>query len=156
MMKILKMVCNLNPEAQNLIKKALEEDKFNLDRNSWWYLHGELETLVGFDKGVFINCKSSGYSKETINYSTIIGGKVTEVHNENKPLIHKIYVNGEIPVKVIGFQDRPAVFVGYTIDEDPIIYNGKEYPLWGQKGFVVFADDNKALEYARNQNRRRI
>lgn len=140
--------CDISMElADYIVSKIPREER---DNNSWWYLHGELETLVDYDKGVFINCKSSGHSKETIDYSTIIGERVTEVRDKNNPLIHKIYVNGEIPVKVIG-SDRPAIFVGYTIDEYPVIYNNKEYPFWRQCGFVVFADDTEALKYARNK-----
>lgn len=137
---------NLRAKAESIVNNTPREER---DNNSWWYLHGELDFETTFDKGVFINCKSAGYSVETIHWSTLIGDEVTEVKDEDNLTIYRLKVDGEIPVKVIGFLHRPAIFVGFTTGFRWIYYKGVKYPYWRQEGFVVFADDKLALEQAR-------
>lgn len=143
---------DMRDKTQSIIDSTPEEE---LDNNSWWYLHGELESETTYDKGHFINCKSAGYSVETIYWSTIYGDKVAEVRDENNLTIHKLKVDGEIPVEVVGFPNRPAIFVGFTTDFRWIYYKGVKYPYWNQRGYAVFADDTKALSDAREYRAKR-
>lgn len=117
------------------------------DNNSGWYLHGKLESDVQYDKATVINCKTAGYSRETINWKSIFGTRVSEIF-EKKPLIHKMYLNGEVPVTI---ENVPKKCVGFFWTEDygNIIWEGREYPYWHQRGLVCYADDTEACAYAR-------
>ena len=127
-------------------KSENEVPEEEMCHNSWWYLHGELQDEVGYDKAITTNCNSAGYSKETIDWSSIRGNVVTEVFKDRtRPVM---YVNGEISVEVEGF-DRPCIGFFWTADEHNITWNGKEYPHWKQRGLVCFADDEEACKYAR-------
>lgn len=137
-------------EYSKVLISALREET---DNNSWWYLHGQLEHEVGFDKGKFINCKSMNLSRETIDWKTIKGDTVTEVR-ENFTR-YELYADGEFEVEVLGFPDRPAIFVAWVVEYGPVYYNNTPYPHWQQRGLVVFKDDKKALEYARESRRKR-
>lgn len=148
MTNTLKIVAwNVNGES---FSKTKYEDvpKDERDNNSWWYLHGKLEDEVGFDKAFATNCKSAGYSKETLDWSSIKGNQVTEVFSETPRLC--IYANGEIPVEVEGI-DKPCIGFFWTTEEKEIFWKYKSYPYWSQRGLVCFADDEKACEYARKK-----
>ena len=153
MMKILKMVCNLNPEAQNLIKKSLEEDKFNLDCNSWWYLLGELESLCHCDKAVVLNLSEfPEYQGNTLKWTTIIRN-VTEVNKfeENK----EIKINDIVPVQVIGI-DKPCIGYFWTTDERTVTAqckNGRtrEFQRWCQRGLVCLSEDIESCKEAKEK-----
>ena len=115
--------------------------------NSWWYLHGELQSEVGYDKAITTNCNSAGYSKETIDWSNISDNVVTEVFKDmTRPVM---CVNGEIPVEVEGF-NRPCIGFFWTEERPDIIWKSKKYPFWRQRGLVCFADDEEACAYARD------
>ena len=108
------MVCDSNPDAQNLIQKALEENKFNLDRNSWWYLHGKLEDLCHYDKAVVLNLSEfPEYQGDTLKWTSITGD-IAEVSKFEKKKEMKI--NDIIPVQVIGI-DKPCIGYFWTTDE---------------------------------------
>ena len=153
MTKILKMVCEWNPEAQNLIKKALEEDKFNLDRNSWWYLHGELESLCHYNKAVVLNLSEfPEYQGDTLKWTSIIGD-VAEVNKfeENK----EIKINDIIPVQVIGI-DKPCIGYFWTTDERTVTAqckNGRtrEFQHWCQRGLVCLSEDIESCKEAKEK-----
>ena len=123
--------------------------KDELDRNSWWYLHGKIEKLVGYDKAYTTNCKSAGYSRETVNWSCIRGNnEVSELHDDGRLTRWEMYVNGIIPVRIKGVNE---LCVGYfwTIDYSPIIYENAKYPHWQQRGLVCLESDEEARDYAR-------
>ena len=125
-------------------EKEIPEEE--MCHNSWWYLHGNLQDEVGYDKAITTNCKSAGYSRETIDWSEISGNIVKKVRQDRtRPVM---YVNGEIPVKVEGF-DKPCTGFFWTEEERNIIWKGKEYPYWHQRGLVCFSDDEKACKYAK-------
>lgn len=153
MTKILKMVCNRNPEARNLIKKALEENKFNLDRNSWWYLHGELESLCHYDKAVVLNLSEfPEYQGDTLKWTSIIGD-VAEVNKfeENK----EIKINDIIPVQVIGI-DKPCIGYFWTTDERTVTAqckNGRTrgFQRWHQRGLVCLSEDIESCKEAKEK-----
>ena len=117
------------------------------DNNSWWYFHGKLEEYIGFDKGVVSNCKSSGNSKETIDFYEIVGDKVISA-NSTVPY-YNMYVTGEIDVEVEGI-NKPCKGFFYVTDLGNVYYQDKKYEIWKQRGLVCFSDDEDACTYARN------
>jgi len=127
-------------------KSENEVPEDEMCHNSWWYLHGELENEVGYDKAITTNCNSAGYSKETIDWSMISGNIVEDVHQDRtRPVM---CINGEVPVEVEGI-DKPCTGFFWTEEKPNIIWKGKEYPYWHQRGLVCFSDDKDACEYAR-------
>ena len=126
-------------------QKAKQENE--LDFNSMWYLHGELERLVGYDKAWAINCKSAGYSLESINWSYIRGENVFELADNNKLTRLEMHVNDIIPVQVKGV-DEPCLGYFWTIEYSPVYYEGKAYPHWQQRGLVCLESDQKGRAYA--------
>ena len=153
MTKILKMVCDSNPDAQNLIQKALEDNKFNLDRNSWWYLHGKLEGLCHYDKAVVLNLSEfPEYQGDTLKWSYITGN-ITEVSKFEKNKEMKI--NDIIPVQVVGI-DKPCIGYFWTTDERTVTAkckNGKtkDFQHWCQRGLVCLSEDIEACKYAKKK-----
>lgn len=147
------MVCDSNPDAQNLIQKALEENKFNLDRNSWWYLHGKLEGLCHYDKAVVLNLSEfPEYQGDTLKWSYITGN-ITEVSKFEKNKEMKI--NDIIPVQVIGI-DKPCIGYFWTTDERTVTAkckNGKtkDFQHWCQRGLVCLSEDIEACKYAKKK-----
>ena len=117
------------------------------DNNSGWYLHGKLESDIGYDKAIAINCKTAGYSRETINWKFIFGTRVSEIF-EKKPLIHKMHLNGEVPIEIDNISKKCVGFF-WIEDYGNIIWQEREYPYWNQRGLVCYADDAEACEYAR-------
>ena len=115
------------------------------DNNSWWYLHGELESLVGYDKAVVCNCKSGGFGKETIDWSEISGNEVLSVHSENTKMC--MHINGIVDVEIEGI-DKPCVGYFWTDREKSIYWKRKEYGFWNQRGLVCFKDDEESCAYA--------
>ena len=115
------------------------------DNNSWWYLHGELESITGYDKATAINCYSLGISKETLHWSSISGRYVGEVFDEEP--YFRMYFNGIIPVEVEGI-DKKCIGYFWTTDEHDILYKGRLYSYWCQRGLVCCVDDLEACKYA--------
>ena len=115
------------------------------DNNNWWYLHGELEAIAGYDKATAINCYSLGISKETLHWSWIRGNEVQEVYDENP--YFRMHFNGVIPVEVEGIEEK---CIGYfwTTRESEIYYKDKIYPYWEQRGLVCCVDDLESRDYA--------
>ena len=115
--------------------------------NSWWYLHGELDCLVGYDKAYPINCKSSGNAKETINWSEISHSKVKQLRDDGNLTRWEIHINGIIPVQVKGV-DKPCIGYFWTTNEHNIEWEGKKYPYWEQRGLVCLESDSESRKYA--------
>ena len=104
-----------------------------------WYLHYELEHLVGFDIAYPTNCKSAGYAKATIA-SAVIGGNQVQKIYEEEGIRWSMYINGIIPVKVKGV-DQPCIGYFWITDEHPIYYKGDAYPHWEQRGLICLESD---------------
>lgn len=146
-MNTLEMIVDAEPWVAIKSKTKYEDiQKDERDNNSWWYLHGELEEFVGYDKATTTNCKSAGYSRETVNWSSIRGTKVEEICEDGLTR-WEMYANGIIPVKIEGIE-KPCVGYFWTANECSIFYKGKKYPHWNQRGLVVFKDDAEANAYA--------
>lgn len=116
------------------------------DNNSWWYLHGQLESLVHYDKGTVTNCQSGGFGKETINYSWISGDKVKEIH-EDSLLINKMCFDGIVDVEIEGI-DKECIGYFWTNDYKTVYYNDVAYEIWDQRGLVCLKTDFDGCEYA--------
>lgn len=132
------------------IRKLENYDKIpedERDNNSWWYLHGELEDMVGYDKGVVCNCKSGGFGVETLNAIQIEGSKVTKI-NENKPMITKMCFEGIVRVEVESV-NQPCIGYFWTSNYRDIYWKGKLYKQWNQHGLVCLKSDVKGIKSAR-------
>lgn len=146
-MNTLKLVaCSVNGNTIGNIK--LEDiPPEERDWNSWWYLHGKLTDLTGYDKAVVINCKSAGYSRETIHWSRISGNEVIEIDSNPS---YEIYINGIIPVKIEGIQEE---CIGYfwTTKHRRVYWQGKGYDCWMQRGLVCLKSDTKGCKEAKKK-----
>ena len=123
------------------------------DNNSWWYLHGRLEEDVHYDKATAVNCRSGGYSLETVHWREIHGTTVTEVSPESET-IWRLHLNGEVPVEIEGI-DKECVGFFWTSEKEDVTWNGRQYPYWNQRGLVCYADDTEACDYARRKMQER-
>lgn len=114
-------------------------DKNEIDNNSWWYLDCKLESEVGYDKAVAINCKSLGLSKKTIRWKKIRGNKCTDYVEGDH---YEMYFNGIIDVKIRGINKPCVGFFWVTGETECFLKDTKEtFQHWQQRGLVVFADD---------------
>lgn len=111
------------------------------DWNSWWYLHGKLTDLTGYDKATTINCKSAGYTKETINVNSIC----SEVPDSFPCTM--MCINGIVPVEIEGISES---CIGYfwTTNNRKVKWQEKEYDFWDQRGLVCLKSDQEGCEYA--------
>ena len=148
--KILKMVAwNYNGCDAFGLTRYESIDENERDNNSWWYLHGKLEDIVGFDKATCINCREIGVSFPTIHWSEIRGGEVTEIY-EDQPEHNVMRFTGVIDVEVVGL-DEPCVGYFWTTEERIVRYKDKLYPMWEQRGLVCLKSDDEAIKYASEQ-----
>ena len=115
------------------------------DWNSWWYLHGELECLVGYDKATATNCKSAGYTKPTVPWEEIHGSAVTKI-TDQKPW-WAMCVDGIIPVEVEGISE-PCVGFFWTAEYRKIRWQDDVYDKWEQRGLVCLKSDRTGCKYA--------
>jgi hypothetical protein len=141
---------NQNESLEEKAKALLKEvDNKELDHNSWWYLHGELDDLVGYDKGTFVNCKSEGLSRQTVRWLEIRGNRCTEYKDIER---YELYANGifDVFVEVLNIKARAYL---WTTEERMIQYTKPDgtidfFPHWVQRGLVVLPDDKEGNEDA--------
>lgn len=132
------------------IRELADYDKIpedERDNNSWWYLHGELEEIIGYDKGVVCNCKSGGFGVETLNTKQIDGELITEI-DENKPIITKMCFEGIVNVKVESV-NQPCIGYFWTDNYRDAYWKGKLYKQWRQRGLVCLKSDVEGIKLAR-------
>jgi len=122
--------------------KDVPESEVN--SGSFWYLHGKLEKIIGYDKAIAINSHAAGYTKNTIDWSTISGNIVTSVHSDNER--PTIYINDIVPVYVVGVS-TPCIGYFWTTNEQTIQWKDKKYPHWVQRGLVCLANDQEAIDH---------
>lgn len=134
------------PQINDLIVKAIKENEY--DEGSWWYLHGQLETRVGFDKGFAYNIREAKVGSKIINWTQISGNKVIEIGR--KHFRSQMDFDGEIAVKVDGI-DEPCIGFFWTEDRRTLTWKGNSYPYWKQRGLVCLVSDKEACENARSK-----
>lgn len=152
--KTLKMVCDYNPDAKKLIEEAVQENEFNLDRNSWWFLHGKLEALCGgYDKATVLNLSEfPEYQGDTLKWTEIQGDIAIVQKFEKKK---EMKINGIIPVKVVGV-DEPCIGYFWITDEKTVTAvnekkKEKQFQYWSQKGYVCLASDIEGCAQAKEE-----
>lgn len=119
------------------------------DNSPWWYLHGDLEEKIGYDKGIAINCREIGISFPTINWRGLRGSEVIEI-DESRPEINVMHFTGVINVEIDGL-DEPCVGFFWVTNERIVQYKDKLYPMWEQRGLVCLKSDKEAIEYAQEK-----
>ena len=147
-MKVLKMIADWRYKQKPKNTREYQDIPLNeRDNSSWWYLHGELEDFVGFDKATVTNCLSGGFAKQSIRYEKIVGGVVESVYNNDESPFYRMYFNGVVDVEIEGI-NQPCIGYFYTDKERKVTYKGKTYDLWKQRGLVCFKSDAEACFYA--------
>lgn len=119
---ILNIIPDNNQYSDDIDKVPSEER----DNAHFWYLHGELEEIVGFDKGVITNCKTLGISKPF-------------KYNEDEGWTNKLYLKGVVECQVKGINE-PCVGYFYVTDDLG--------DYWMQRGLVCLKSDKKGRLYA--------
>ena len=146
----LKMICNWDQDYDKVV--TIEKQKNgDLDMNSWWYLHGELESLCHYDKATVYNLSMfPEYQKETLRWSSITGDQAV-ISSDKKHT--EIYCNGEVEVEVYGI-DKPCTGFFWVTNERKVkaYYGGKEieFSVWDQRGYVCLNDDEEAVKKAKD------
>lgn len=111
------------------------------DNNSWWYLHGELESKVGYDKAVIINATAAKDTIETLRWFEIRGDKC--ISYKDTPL-REVYINGIRKCNVIGVHGDCLGFF-WTARERTVEYDKGIFNTWEQRGLVVQRNDKRAV-----------
>lgn len=111
-------------EIQDQIKERHEK---NIIYSSFWYLHGELEELVGYDKATILNMEEIPHITKNCYF------------NGDKEYFDVVCVkDGIYDVEILGI-DKPCVAYFWITDMDYIP---------NQRGLVCFKDNKEACEYA--------
>lgn len=112
--------------------------------SSWWYLHGELESVVGFDKGIIVSHEH--LLKKDISFKENYNKNESQLWVSNPDSVEKVYYleDGIYDVEVLGI-DKPCIGYFWTSFEqyDNVI---GEYPI--MRGLVCFKDDKEGVEHA--------
>lgn len=111
------------------------------DNNSWWYLHGELENQVGYDKATIINATKAGDTVQTIKWLEICGNKCTSYRDTPYRMLH---INGIRDCNVIGINAECLGFF-WTTDERTVEYDKGTFSNWDQRGLVVQKSDTQGI-----------
>lgn len=89
---------------------------------NWWYLDGDIEGIVGYDKGVIIHCPDK-FLKDGV-----------------------VYIDEIVNVICIGINE-PCV--GYFRVQEEEIRDGKK--VWCQRGYVNLKSDEDACKHSYEQ-----
>ena len=109
--------------------KMIEDTPMSKKDNAYmWYLHGELDSMLGFDKGVVVNCDELNILKP-FNY-------------EGRMTYNKMHIEGEYECKVEGVNEPCIGF--FYVDE-------RGDNLWTQRGLVCLKSDEKGCKYAKEK-----
>ena len=147
-MKKLKMICDWDKDYDTLITQEKLKNG-DLDRNSWWYLDGELERLCGYDKATVYNLSQfPDLRKETLRWTAITGDKA-EVDSYTKHF--EIHANGEFEVEVYGVTEPCIAFFWTTNEKMVRTEKGISFKVWDQRGLVCMSSDTEAIERARRK-----
>lgn len=153
-MNKLKLLPYYHEDYDKIEKEAVNTNNFTY--NNWWYLHGELENILHYDKASVINAKECPELVKMIPYVSELRfgvkdefwkGTVDKIN-----LVPHLYINDIIECEVIGIEEE---CIGYfwTTEELPLkifsktgeIFTGT---LWKQRGLVCFKSDAEGCKYA--------
>ena len=151
-METLKMTAYWNNPKPQGVREYSEIPYQETDKSSWWYLHGELQEITGFDKATVTNVKSGGFSKETIDWTEIQGNQVKEVKKGIPEPV--MCIEGIVPVEIEGI---PRECLGYFWLDDirEVFWQGHPWTYWKQRGVVVLKDNQEDNKYAERLLRER-
>jgi len=150
--KKLRIICHADPNLNNVV--TLERFRNgDTDRNSWWYLDGELEKKCGYDKGTVYNLSEHpNLRKETLDWSSI-SGEHAEMRSYQRH--YEMHANGEFEVEVYGVKEE-CIGIFWTTRERIVKTNkGISFKVWDQRGLVCMKTDTEAIERARRKRAQR-
>lgn len=153
-MSKLKLLPYYHEDYSKIEKEAINTNNFIY--NNWWYLHGDLEDMLHYDKASAINAKGCSELVKMAPYVSGLGfsvkdefwkGTVDKIY-----LVPHLYINNIIECEVIGIKEE---CIGYfwTTEELPLKIFSKTGEIftgthWKQRGLVCLKSDTEACEYA--------
>lgn len=152
-MNKLKLLPYYHEDYSKIEKEAINTNNFIY--NNWWYLHGDLEDMLHYDKASAINAKECPELVKMVPYASKLGfgddefwkGTVDKIN-----LVPHLYINGIIECEVIGVKEE---CVGYfwIAEELPLKIFSKTGEIftgthWQQRGLVCLKSDTEGREYA--------
>lgn len=148
----LKLLPYYHKNYDSIYKEAENTD--NVAYNNRWYLHGELEYRLGYDRASIINARECPEYIKLVpevdrlkGYENIWTGKV-----DSFKLIPHLYAKGIIECEVIGIEE-PCIGYFWTTNELPMMITSKdgmkyEGTYWFQRGLICLKSDIEGCEYA--------
>lgn len=138
----LKLLPYYHENYDSIAKEAVKTGNFIW--GSWWYLHGKLEDILGYDKASVIN------AKECPEYIRMIHG--IDSLSGNKAIIPELYINDIIECEVVGVEE-PCIGYFWTTNEWATTISSEsgecfDNPHWDQRGLVCLKSDVEGCEYA--------
>ena len=133
------------PADRDLQAKLFQTPSEELEEGDW-RLHGEIAKFFGRAKAYAINILSAtGVTKST--YDVVNDNSKRQVAPSCG---FAMYINGEIDVHVYGVEE-PCKGFFWTENESSVSVNGETRRSWRQRGYVCYADDKKACDFARRK-----
>jgi len=133
-------------DDKDLERRVPKED---LEYGNEWYLHGELEKKIGFDRGFITNLTSFGHCERYLNKCYLVNSIGRhETLDKNKVCFNRLKLNGIVPVDVEGIRERCLGFF-WTVDEErfDFLYDGRQnWTKWDQKGLIILESDIEAFD----------
>lgn len=127
---------------QEAMKPLLDNRKLI---SSWWYLHGELESKVGYDKGIIVSHEH--LLKKNISFKKNNNENGSQLWVSDPDSFKEVYYleDGIYNVNILGI-NKPCIGYFWTNFKqyDNIV---GDYPE--MRGLVVFKDDIEGNEYAK-------
>lgn len=124
MKKILKLIADWRYGNKPKDTRDYEDiDPNEREYASFWYLHGKLEELVGYDKATVTNLREGGFGKNSEEYG------------------YMMCFDGIVPVEIEGIPDPCVGYFWITEYTD----------TWVQRGLVCLKSDLSGCEYAEHK-----
>ena len=129
-MKTIKMIAyKVDGSLYKADKKDLPKIPENTIISNWWYLHGDLQTFIGYDKGIITNYDELPTSTKLCYF------------NGNEKYFNVMTIeDGVYNVKIKGINKSCIGFFWTTEDAIP-----------RSRGLVCYKDDSIAMKYARSK-----
>lgn len=133
-------------KTNTIILSADRETRSPYCDYSWWYLHGKLMEMVGYDKAVIVGGLSKSDIRLTPDWVSIDGSKITGLASEK--LLEGVHLNGIYPIKIEDIEE-PCIGYFWTTKERFVTWEDVGYSIWKQRGLVVLESDTESNENAR-------